>query len=477
MTRMSGVPMIKRGGEEATEYLLVVQAPCYRVSDHIFATESAFAEHLRVLQKKLAPQFVRLWIAAPQHTDQFYRDNRGHLGHIVENENQIYYIALNATDVSTWQFWTKEARVIWRILRERTKHSLIVHSGLAWDIRRPTPLLANLAAKVDGCKIVFVVDTDFRKDAWRLWKTRQWSFKSFCFSKLLYDPFRLAHMHFATRTSSLLLLKGASMVRDFGRGRQNVHNFWDAAHSIEQVIDEATLEVRIKRLKDRARPISMIYFGRFVPYKGLDRMIRAVQKASVISGRAFVLDLVGDGGDLVHLRSLVHELGAGETIHFNDPLPYGQPLFTRIREADLMLATPLSEDTPRAAFDAMASGLPILGFDTEYYTDLSKESNAVATTPWPDVNMFAAGIIRLDDDRLRLERMSRAAAEFARVNTQEMWVNRRIEWTLSLLEILIPQKVLSGAGCGSLKIPSATALAAALCCPNRSPITPLNRHR
>ena len=30
----------------------------------------------------------------------------------------------------------------------------------------------------------------------------------------------------------------------------------------------------------------------------------------------------------------------------------------------------MTEDTPRSAFDALASGLPVLGFDLYYYTDL-----------------------------------------------------------------------------------------------------------
>jgi glycosyltransferase involved in cell wall biosynthesis len=426
--------MTMDGSHEQTEYLLVVQAPCYRVDERTFATESAFAEHLRVLQKKLSPRFERLWIAAPQCTDQFYRDNRGHLGHVIEKQDQIFYVALNHSNVSTWEFWTKEALAVWKALRGRTKLSLVVHSGLASDIRRPTLLLANIAAKLDGCKTLFVADIDFRKDAWRFWKTGQWSFKSYIVCRLVYDPLRLAQIWIATRTSSLLLLKSARMVRDFGRGRPNVRNFWDTAHSLEQVIDKSALEVRMKRLENSEHPISLIYFGRFVPYKGLDRMIRAVWKARCISGRAFVLDLVGSGDELTRLRTCVNELGAEDAIRFNDQLPYGQRLFAKIREADLMLATPLTEDTPRSAFDAMASGLPILGFDIDYYASLSEESGAVETSPWPDIDSFAARIVALDLDRPRLEQMSLAAVEFARANTQEIWIDRHIEWTLSLLD-------------------------------------------
>jgi glycosyltransferase involved in cell wall biosynthesis len=419
---------------EQTEYLLVVQAPCYRVDEKSFATESAFAEHLRVLQKKLAPRFKRLWVAAPQFSDQFYRDNRGHLGQVIESQDHIYFIPLQDVDVSAWAFWTKQAPRVWRTLRERTKRSRIVHCGLLSVPWRPMPLMANIAAKLDGCKVLFVVDIDFRKAAWRYWKSGQWSFKSFILCKLVYDQARLAHMYFATRTSALSLLKSVSMVRDFGRGRPNVRFFWDTAHSIEQVIDSSELEARLTRLANRDQPISLIYFGRFVAYKGIDRMIRAVWQARRTSGRAFVLDLVGSGDELNNLRALVKELGAEEAVRFHDPLPYGEQLFAKIREADLMLATPVAEDTPRAAFDAMAAGIPILAFDIDYFVSLAKESNAVVTARWPDVDAIAEQIVSLDIDRERLNRMSHAALQFARANTQEIWIDRRVAWTLATLD-------------------------------------------
>jgi len=52
----------------------------------------------------------------------------------------------------------------------------------------------------------------------------------------------------------------------------------------------------------------------------------------------------------------------------------------------------------------------------------------------PDIGAFAARTIALDIVRARLERMSRAAVEFARAISQEMWIDRRIEWIPSLLD-------------------------------------------
>ena len=423
---------VERSGGK-TEYLVVVQAPCYRIDENSFATESAFAEHLRALQKKLAPEFERIWIAAPQYSAEFYERNRNHLGHIDASRDRIVYVPLNRHDTKASDFWTNEAPTVWKALRAQTARACVVHGGLASDLSRPVLLLANLAAKLDGCKTVFMVDIDFRKDAWRSWKTGQWSFKSYLMCTLVYDPIRLAQIWVAVRTSSLVLLKSASMVRDFGRGRPNVRNFWDTAHSSVQIIDGSALETRLERLKDVARPISLIYFGRFVAYKGLDLMIRAVWQARLASGQPFVLDLVGAGDELERLRACVDELGAGAAVRFNPPLPYGPELFSKVRQADLMLATPRTEDTPRSAFDAMASGLPILAFDIDYYLSLARESKAVETTPWPDAGAFADAIVRLDSERDRLAQMSRDAVHFARANTQNVWLDRRVDWTLSLL--------------------------------------------
>jgi len=420
--------------EEQTEYLLVVQAPCYRVDEHTFATESAFAEHLKVLQRKLASRFERIWIAAPEHSPEFYRANRGHLGHIVEQQERIFYVPLHRVDASTWEFWTRQAVPVWRALRRMTRRSSIVHSGLASDIFRPSLFLANVAGTLDRCKTLFIVDIDFRKDAWRFWKTGQWSLKSYLLCRALYDPIRVAQVLIATRTSSLLLLKSASMVRDFGRGRPNVRNFWDTAHSLAQVIDESSLERHVRRLNDLDRPIALIYFGRFVSSKGLDLMIRAVSQARSRSGRAFTLDLVGTGVELQRLKALVDELGAKDWVRFNDPVPYGPQLFSKISKADLLLATPISEDTPRSAFDAMAAGLSILGFDIDYYVSLSQETEAVVTSPWPDIDALSERLVSLDEDRPRLARMCRAAVAFAKANTQETWIDRRVEWTLSLID-------------------------------------------
>ena len=94
-----------------------------------------------------------------------------------------------------------------------------------------------------------------------------------------------------------------------------------------------------------------------------------------------------------------------------------------------MLAAPLIEDTPRAAFDAMARGLPILAYDTSYFRDLA-ESGAVDLATWPEPSSLAQRLECLAIDRARLAKLAENGLSFAALNTQQFWLNLRVKWTL-----------------------------------------------
>ena len=117
-------------------------------------------------------------------------------------------------------------------------------------------------------------------------------------------------------------------------------------------------------------------------------------------------------------------------VSFHPLVRYGASLFQLLNDAHLAIATPLTEDTPRASFDAFARGLPLLAFDITFYRDLA-ESGAVALATWPSVEFLAEQLVVLSQDRQRLARMAEAAVVFARENTQAYWLNKRIGWTLN----------------------------------------------
>jgi glycosyltransferase involved in cell wall biosynthesis len=77
----------------------------------------------------------------------------------------------------------------------------------------------------------------------------------------------------------------------------------------------------------------------------------------------------------------------------------------------------------------MAAGVPYLAFDTYYYRELL-QSGAGRTVPWLDVESMAQAIVELDRNREQLVNMVERSVAFASANTQEIWLERRLAWTL-----------------------------------------------
>jgi glycosyltransferase involved in cell wall biosynthesis len=415
------------------DYLMVVEAPCYEVAPGRFATESAFAEHLRMLRARLGDRFERFVVAAPSLSDEVYDANRGHLGEIDEADEGISYVPLHTVGTTIPAYWFGAfPRIIAALWRE-VGRSLVVHSGIAHDVFRPTPFVAIAFAILRRRKSLFFIDIDFRGKARKWYQLGEWSRRAYRLNEYVLDPIRVAQVWLAVRLCSLCLLKSAKLVEDFGGGRPNVRNFFNTSHAAQHVISDEQLEKHVVRLRDSAQPLRLVFFGRFVKYKGLDRTIRAVAAARERSGRPIELWLVGRGDQQSVLEVLVDELEAREWVRFREPVPFGTQLFELLQTCSLAVATPLIEDTPRAAFDAMACGLPVLGFDIVYYQDL-RETGAVETSPWPDVDALADQIVALDANREHLAALATRAVAVARENTQEIWLDRRVRWTLDLLD-------------------------------------------
>jgi glycosyltransferase involved in cell wall biosynthesis len=209
-------------------------------------------------------------------------------------------------------------------------------------------------------------------------------------------------------------------------------------HSPEDVLPAARASERLQWLQDASRPLTLVYFGRFVPYKGLDRAVEALRLARA-QGEDVRLLLVGEGECLGALTQQVAAAGLEEVVTFLPAVRYGEPLFEHLTRAHVSIATPLVEDTPRAAFDALARGLPIVAFDISYFRDLQRDSGAVALAHWPDARSMAEQLVALSRDRERVAAMAARGLSFALGNTQAAWLERRAQWVQQLAMAAQPE--------------------------------------
>lgn len=398
------------------------------MSHDTIATESAFGEHLRLLRQSLPSNIHRITIAAPQMAASVFESRGRYLSEIREDDERIHYVELDPAPSGRVAYLLKylprNICMIWRQVGEAD----IVHAGPSL-IYRPREILAILFAIARRKKSIFVVDIDWRRSARMNWKTGRFSLKSYALAALMYDPAMSLQVRLAVRYCSLVLLKSQKLVDDFGGGRANVKNFLDAAHSEKHLISSDALATKIETIKNSRDRVRLVYFGRLTGYKGIDHMIDVVAKIISNNGPMVSLDIIGTGEDLDDLRQRAREAGVQDVVGFRSPVSFGPDLFRCLMRYDLLLAAPLAADTPRNALDAMAAGLPVVAYDTEYYADLQRVSGAVVVVPWLDDDALAAAIVKLHRDRERLAAMTKLAVRFASRNTQEIWLETRGAWT------------------------------------------------
>lgn len=417
-------------------YVIAVPVAAYRLADGSFAIEDAFSHHLKELRSQLGQHVDKIILIAPEMSRADF-DKSPSLS-ILTAIDGIVMLPTYPENASVPDFWLRHMPRMARMLYSTISQASVVHSSLSSDTWRPMMLLVNVIAWSLTKRVMFVVDIDFRRNTWRFRHLGLWSRKNYLTNRLFHDPLRWLQIWFAVRLSRLVLLKSPELVRDFGKGRPRVKNLLNVVHSAEQVLSKSETEERLAWLYDKARPLHLAYFGRIVPYKGIDLAIEAVRLART-RGSDVRLTIIGDGPQLPDLQHQVAEARLTDAITFLPAVKYGAPLFELLSDCHACVASPLVEDTPRCAFDAMARGLPIVAFDIDYFKGLAEMSGAVTTTTWPSPEGLADAFVALDDDRSILAEQAGRAIAFARDNTQQIWMERRQAWLMEYV-LNVPPK-------------------------------------
>ncbi|TCM49673.1 glycosyltransferase involved in cell wall biosynthesis [Rhizobium sp. PP-F2F-G48] len=424
-TSMPGHP--EQVHSKMKSYVIALQGSVYRIDTDTWAVESAYSHHLIELISSIDKSFSEIVVICPAMSDEAYARNRLSLSEM-KRTSGVSFITAYPENVSPRVFWTRHAARLLREIKSTLRHAGIVHSGMSSDIWRPFMAMVNVTAWSMGKPVLFIVDIDFRMNTWRLRRLGVWSRKNYLTNRLFHDPMRWTQLWLAPRLCDLVLLKSPELVRDFGKGRAHVKNFLDTVHASEHILSDTALQSRLKSLRQPGTPLKLAYFGRLVPYKGVDKAIEAV---GILRARGLDirLSIIGDGPCREALCRQIEDAGLQTVVTMLPSVAYGEPLFAALADCHASLATPLREDTPRSAFDSMARGLPIVAFDIAYFTGLAEQSGAVALATWPDAQSLAGEIAALAEDRERLAEMTSNAVAFARANTQPIWLARRQQWT------------------------------------------------
>lgn len=413
-------------------YLMVVPVPLHDVSPTRFAGEGAFCEHLRQLKRLLGPSIRRLLVASPAMPADEYDRSRHHLRELDLERDGIAHRPLFPGEARGPTFWRRFAALL-STLHDEVRRCDVLHTAISVDVYRPFEFPALVLGALLGKKTITIDDIDRRNQAWMFYKSGRWSLKEYLVTRCFHDPLRSLQLHAAARLSSVMLLKGRALCADYGRGRPNVRYFLNAAFSQADLIPPEDLTRKVAVLEDDAQPLELSYFGRLTERKGVDQCLRALALARSRGATRWRFHVIGEGEQEQPLRQLARSLDLGDRVVFHGAVRFGAALFERLRPLHVLLAAPMAEDTPRSALDAMASGMSLLAFDTYYYRELT-DSGAVDLVPWPSIELMADRLVRLCERKAELVPRARAAVAFARDNTQEVWLGRRVAWTHELLQ-------------------------------------------
>lgn len=223
------------------------------------------------------------------------------------------------------------------------------------------------------------------------------------------------------RGSALALLHGQDTMAYYGRFARDAQLVHDIHISKADRISEADLDRRLAA-RDKGL-LEVVYAGRVEEIKGPDHWVAAIGGA-VRDGAAIRARWYGTGTLYDAQKERLPALGLEKIVTFKGFVAHRQMLH-EIRTADLFLFTHMTEESPRCLIEALAAGLPLVGFDNAYVRDLVGDSQAGLFVPRGDSAALARALTELAADPERLAAMAREARKVAEpLNDEDVFRHR-----------------------------------------------------
>ncbi len=192
--------------------------------------------------------------------------------------------------------------------------------------------------------------------------------------------FMLSQADEVTAISAYLL----NLAREYG--------YCGPAAVVHNGVDIVKFRIQKSEIRNEAQK-TIITISRLVSKNGIDILIRAVAEA-----KKQLPDLrcriIGDGPEAGKLKSLVYDLGLGETIEFLGAISHKE-LPRYLREADVFVRPSRSEGMGNAFVEALAAGVPVIGTQVGGITDIIEDKKTGLFARVEDPHDLAEKIVML----------------------------------------------------------------------------------
>ncbi len=105
--------------------------------------------------------------------------------------------------------------------------------------------------------------------------------------------------------------------------------------------------------------IKLLYVGRLIPLKNIDRLIQSLPQLRRAAGKKVSLTIVGSGRARNNLESLAIKLGIRNLVTFKGEVPYDH-IEKEYRQADIYVQLSKVEGMSNTIVEALACGLPVV---------------------------------------------------------------------------------------------------------------------
>ena len=137
--------------------------------------------------------------------------------------------------------------------------------------------------------------------------------------------------------------------------------------------------------KDNREGLSLLYVGALSKYKGVEYVLKAVNKLNEECKFDVILDVVGKGEEEKHLKDLATSLKISDNILWSGSVS-DATLYQKYKEADILLLLSKAESYGLAVAEALALGTPCIVSNTTALKEFLDEPGCFGISYPPNVN-------------------------------------------------------------------------------------------
>lgn len=247
----------------------------------------------------------------------------------------------------------------------------------------------------------------------------------------------------ALREADGVQMNGYPVSREYARLNRNAMRFLDNRMRQDMLANDADLEARRGYLSDGG-PLRLVHSGRLESWLGAQNLV-PLAEALRVAGVPFTLVIEGRGSLSDIIREQIAQRGLNDQVALTGPMAFDQTLVPLFRRgADLLVSCRVQAEPSGVFVEAMACGLPVVGFDNLMLSPLLRDSGGGWTVPMNDLSHMARLIGSMHRNRRSLTTKAEAALDYARRHDFETEFSARMDHLRQVFVTTRPEPIVLG---------------------------------